>query len=120
MTSSGSPYARFQRALATGNLDVIRGAAAELPRIGVAETASILLVILRADPEQYERAAVRWLGRLCLERRRVGLEDLSRAAAALVALPARPDSARPQLADVCSRAGQEQAAAVFRARPPAG
>src|SRR6187455_2068148 len=114
MTSSGRPYARFQRALGTGNLDVIRAAAAELPRIGVAEAASILLVILRAEPQQYERAAVRWLGRLCLERKRVALADLSRAAAALVALPERPEAARPLLADVCRRAGQEQAAAVFR------
>ena len=113
MTSTGSPYARFQRALATGNLNVIRNAAAELPRIGVAEAAAILLVIARCDPEQYERAAVRWLGRLCLERTHVELEDLSRAAAALVALPARPDTARPLLADVCHRAGLQQAAAVF-------
>jgi hypothetical protein len=114
MTSSGSPYARFQRALATGNLNVIRAAAAELPRIGLAEAAAILLVILRAEPSQYERAAVRWLGRLCLERSRVELADLSRAAAALGALPERPDAARPALEEVCRRAGQERAAAVFR------
>jgi hypothetical protein len=114
MSSSGSTYARFQRALATGNLGVIRAAAAELPRIGVAEAASMLLVIVRAEPDQYERAAVRWLGRLCLERKRVDLADLSRAAAALVALPERPDCARPLLAEVCRRAGHEQAAAVFR------
>jgi hypothetical protein len=114
VTSSGSPYARFQRALATGNLHVIRGAAAELPRIGVAEAAAILLVIARSAPDQYERAAVRWLGRLCLERKRVALEDLGRAAAALDALPERPEAARPLLADVCGRAGHEQAATVFR------
>jgi HEAT repeat protein len=114
VSSSGSPYARFQRALATGNLNVIRAAAAELPRIGIAEAAAILLVILRNEPEQYERAAVRWLGRLALERQRVALADLSRAAAALVALPERPGAARRQLADICRRAGQEQAAAVFR------
>ena len=114
MTSSGSSYARFQRALATGNLNLIRSAAAELPRIGVAEAAAMLLVIQRADPEQYERAAIRWLGRLCLEQRtRVDLEDLSRAAAALDELPERPDAARPLLAEVCRRAGQAQAAAVF-------
>ena len=113
MTSSGSPYARFQRALASGNLMLIRAAAAELPRIGVPEAAAILLVILRAEPEQYERAAVRWLGRLCLERTRVELADLSKAAAALDALPHRPELARPLLADVCRRAGQERAAAVF-------
>jgi hypothetical protein len=114
MTSSGSPYARFQRALATGNLALIRATAAELPRIGVAEAAAILLVIMRAEPSQYERAAVRWLGRLCLERSCVNLADLSRAAAALGALPDRPDAARPALADVCRRAGQDRAAAVFR------
>ena len=113
MTSSGSPYARFQRALATGNLTLIRTAAAELPRIGVAEAAAMLLVIERADPEQDERAAIRWLGRLCLERTHVDLEDLSRAAAALDVLPEDPDAARPLLAEVCRRAGQAQAAAVF-------
>ncbi len=56
----------------------------------------MLLVIQRADPEQYERAAIRWLGRLCLEQRtRVDLEDLSRAAAALDALPERPGGRAP-------------------------
>src|SRR5215212_5685203 len=114
MTSSGSPYARFQRALATGNLTLIRTAAAELPRIGVAEAAAMLLVIMRVEPEQYERAAVRWLGRLCLERTRVDLEGLGQAAAALNALPHEPDAARPLLAEVCRRAGQERAAVVFR------
>jgi hypothetical protein len=44
----------------------------------------------------------------------VDLADLSRAAAALGALPERPETARPALADVCRRAGQERAAAVFR------
>jgi hypothetical protein len=114
MTSSGSPYARFQRALATGNLTLVRTAAAELPRIGVAEAAAMLLVIERADPGQYERAAIRWLGRLCLERTEVDLDDLSRAAAALDVLPEDPESARPLLAEVCRRAGQPQAASVFR------
>jgi hypothetical protein len=113
MTSSGRPYARFQRALATGNLTIVRAAAAELPRIGTAEAAAMLLVVLRADPGQYERAAIRWLGRFCLERTRLDLEDLGTAAAALVALPERPEPARALLAEVCRRAGQIQAAAVF-------
>ena len=107
MTSSGSPYARFQRALATGNLNVIRAAAAELPRIGVAEAAAVLLVILRSEPSQYERAAVRWLGRLCLERSSVDLAGLSRVAAALGALPERPEAARPALAEECLRRGSK-------------
>jgi hypothetical protein len=92
----------------------VRAAAAELPRIDLTDALAICLLIERQEEERFERAAVRWLGRLCLERTRVDLEDLSRAASALVALPEQPDSARPLLADVCSRAGQEQAAAVFR------
>jgi len=94
-------------------MTLVRTAAAELPRIGVAEAAAMLLVIERADPGQYERAAIRWLGRLCLERTRVDLADLSRAAAALGALPDDPAQARPLLAEVCRRAGQPQAASVF-------
>src|SRR3954453_3046504 len=109
MTSSGSPYARFQRALATGNLNVIRAAAAELPRIGVPEAAAILLVILRAEPSQYERAAVRWLGRLCLGPPGTEPPARAQAAAALGARPERREAARLALADVCRRAGQERA-----------
>jgi hypothetical protein len=114
MTSSGRPYSRFQRALATGNLTIVRAAAAELPRIGPAEAAAMLLVILRAEPAQYERAAIRWIGRFCLERTRLDLEDVERVAAALGALPEQPGSARPLLEEVCRRAGQPDAAAVFR------
>ena len=33
MSSQGSPYARFQRALRIGRLPLVRAAAAELPRI---------------------------------------------------------------------------------------
>jgi hypothetical protein len=32
MTSQGNPWSRFQRALTTGNLTLVRAAAAELPR----------------------------------------------------------------------------------------
>jgi hypothetical protein len=34
VTSQGSAYARFRRALNSGNLTLIRNAAAELPRVG--------------------------------------------------------------------------------------
>ena len=117
VTTSGSPTAAQGnlRALATGNLHVIRGAAAELPRIGVAEAAAILLVIARSAPVPARRG--RWLGRLCLERERLALEDLGRGGGG--ALPERPEAARPLLAHVCSRARHDQAATVFRAaRPP--
>jgi len=115
MTSQGSPYQRFRRALATGNPTIVRAAAAELPRIGIAEAAAILLVLERADPEHYERAALRWLTMLTSEARNIDLHGVAEAALALAALPAEP-GALGALAEVCSGAGLAEAAAVFR--PP--
>lgn len=114
MTSQGSPFQRFRRALATGNLTIIRAEAAELPRIGLAEAAAILLVIAEGDPGSYERAAIRWLGKLCQEGTQAALGDVARAALALVALRTEPAAARASLAELCARAGLPDAAAVFR------
>jgi hypothetical protein len=41
MTSQGSAYSRFKRALATGNPLLIRSTAAELPRIELADALAI-------------------------------------------------------------------------------
>ena len=114
MTSQGNPYSRFQRALATGNPTLVRAAAAELPRIGVAEAAAMLLVIERAEPENYEQAASRWLALLCQDRHaRPGLMAIAQAATALAALPARRAEACSALAGVCERVGLQDAARVF-------
>jgi hypothetical protein len=114
MTSQGSPYSRFQRALATGNVALVRSAAAELPRIRRAEAAAILLVLERSEPDSYERAARRWLAMLCQERRSsIDLLGVAQAAAALDALPRRRPAARAALAAVCERAGLNDAARVF-------
>jgi hypothetical protein len=114
VTSQGSAFQRFRRAIATGNLTIIRAEAAELPRIGLAEAAAILLVIADRDPDSYDRAAIRWLGKLCHERTEAGLADVARAAQALTALRAEPAGARAALAELCARAGVADAAAVFR------
>src|SRR3954453_4055402 len=58
----GSPYARFQRALETGNLTLIRGAAAELPRVSLDDALRVCLVIGEREPQAFDRAARRWLG----------------------------------------------------------
>ncbi len=113
MTSQGSPHAHFRRAVATGNLIIIRAAAAELGWIGVADAAAILLVIARVEPHSYERAAIRWLAKLCSERSRIALPDIAQAAGALEALPHDTATARTSLANVCRRAGLLDAAAVF-------
>src|SRR6202000_2812499 len=90
VTSDGSPYARFRRALETGNEMLVLGAARELPQIALDDALRICLVLRDGDPERYERAAVRWLGRFALEARAAHIPDLRVAAAALQALPPPP------------------------------
>jgi hypothetical protein len=82
VTSQGSAYARFRRALAIGNLTLIRSAAAELPRVDLPDALRIC-VLLRGgdDPAAYQRAVIRWLGRLCLERPDLTVEGLEYAVA---------------------------------------
>jgi hypothetical protein len=86
VTSQGSAHARFRRALATGNLLLVRAAAAELDTISLADALSICLVLLRAEPARYGRAAVRFHARLVQDVARVELEDAQIALAALQGL----------------------------------
>lgn len=89
MTSQGSAYARFQRALKTGNLHLIRAAAAELPQISLVDAVAICAVVTAKEPHRADAAAVRWFARLCRERPDISLEQLNDATAAFGALPAR-------------------------------
>jgi hypothetical protein len=97
-------------------------AAAELPHIGLADAAAIVLVIQRAEPERYERAAIRWLAKLATEAD-VGLAGIAEAAIALEALPDEP-GARGQLAvlrvDATTEAGICRASGVVAVRPVLG
>ena len=101
MTSDGNPYARFRRALRTGNEALVTAAARELPRIALDDALRICLVLRGGDPERYERAAVRWLGRFALEGRRVSIDDLRLAADALDALPGHATEAMELLQRLC-------------------
>jgi hypothetical protein len=101
MTSDGSAYVRFRRALETGNAALVIAAAQELPRVALDDALTICLVFRDGDPERYERAAVRWLGRFALEARGVTVAAIRRAADALDALPERPDEAMGQPHYLC-------------------
>ena len=98
MSSQGSPYSRFRRAVDSGNLLSIRVAAAEIPQVQLHDALLILPVIATQEPGRYERAACRWLARFALERQ-VGLEEIGEALAALERLPDEP-RARWVLADL--------------------
>jgi hypothetical protein len=112
MTSQRNPYGRFQRALASGIVTLVRAAAAELPRIGVAEAAAILLDRERRAGD-LPASGVRWLAMVCEERSAIDLLGVAQAAAALDALPSRRPAACAALAAVCDRARLQDAARVF-------
>lgn len=101
VTSDGNPYARFRRALDTGNEALVVAAALELPRVALDDALRICLVLRGGDRRRYERAAVRWLGRFALEGREVRIEDLRLAADALDALPERAGEAMERLQQLC-------------------
>lgn len=101
VTSDGSAYTRFRRALEIGNELLVLAAARELPRVGLEDALRICLVLRDGDPERYERAAVRWLGRFALEGRNVSIDALRRAADALDALPHQATEAIERLQILC-------------------
>jgi hypothetical protein len=108
----GSSYARFQRALDVGNLAAVRMAALELPYVNLADALSICLLMRRQGDGRFERAAVRWLARLSLERPEITLPELRNAAAALVDLPS--PEARARLAELGSRLRLPDVARILR------
>jgi hypothetical protein len=98
----GGSYARFRRALGSGNLTLVRAAAAELPSVNLEDALRICVLLRNAAPSRYERAVMRWLGRLYLERPRLTLEELRRALAACERLPQDPDQAVIELRPILS------------------
>jgi hypothetical protein len=92
VTSAGSPYSRFQRALKTQNLSMIRAAAGELPNVSLLDALAICVVIRKRQPDAFERAAVRWLGRFAAERPAVRLDAVAQAVDAFVRLRASADA----------------------------
>ena len=62
-------------------------AALELPYVNLVDALVICLLMRRQGDPRFERAAVRWLGRLSLERSDGTLADLRRASSALSELP---------------------------------
>jgi hypothetical protein len=101
VTSDGSAYTRFKRALDTGNLNLIRAAAAELPRIGLPDALEVCLLMRDHRDGRFERAAVRWLGRFALEAGDATLEAIQTAAVALRIMPQRPEASMEILSRLC-------------------
>jgi hypothetical protein len=92
MGDAGNAYSRFQRALATGNLHLIRSAAAELPHVDLVDALAVCMAIRDAEPQRFERAALRWLARYAVERA-TSLADVRAATEAFGAMLQRPEDA---------------------------
>src|SRR6201996_8497425 len=105
MTSDGSAYARFRRALDTGNELLVLTAARELPQVALDDALRICLVLRDGDRRRYDRAAVRWLGRFALEGRAVTVRDLRSAARALAERPDSTAGAIERLQQLCIARG---------------
>jgi len=86
VTSSGHPRAFFQRAIEGRNLIAAEAAARELGRLTLSDALMLLELYADKDFARFERAAVRWHGRLELEARRLTLSEARFALAALAAL----------------------------------
>jgi hypothetical protein len=102
VSSDGSAYVRFRRALQTGNATLVIAAARELPQVSLDDALRVVLVFRDGDPRQYERAAVRWLGRFALEARGVTIDAIRAAADALDTLPERTTEAMELLQRICT------------------
>jgi hypothetical protein len=63
VTSQGSSYARFRRALDRGNVLDALSSASELEHVGLAEALELCLLLREKEPARYTRAALRWHGR---------------------------------------------------------
>ena len=96
----------------------MRAAAAELPAVGLEDALAICLVLLDADPARYEPAAVRWLGRLLIERRGLTLADAELTAGWLSGLRQKeqPRDCALALGELCDDVGLERAAHRLRER----
>ena len=93
MTAEGQPVTRFRRAIEHHNLFEAKSAARELGRLDLSEALGLLELIAEREPHRYERAALRWHGRLELERPGLTLAQAQLAVAALGVLPADPEQA---------------------------
>lgn len=82
VTSRGSAYSQFKRALSRGNFLLAWTLAADLPRVPLADALALLLLARDQQPWRFDTAAPRWHARMCSEAR-LTLEEAHLALAAL-------------------------------------
>ena len=68
VTSQGSASARFQRAIQGRHLFQAEIAAFEMTTLSLEDALALVVLYAETEDEKFERAGIRWLGRLLLER----------------------------------------------------
>ena len=96
MTSQGSPYARFNRAILTKNMNLIEAAARELDHVSVEDALRILVVMAAKHDRRFERAGAKWTARVAAERR-LDLDQTRRILSLVEVLPSAPDAVAVKL-----------------------
>jgi hypothetical protein len=81
---------------------LIRAAAAELGHVSLGDALSVCVAIRDAEPERFERAALRWIARYCLERPNVTLVEVRAATEALERMAQGPEDALTTLQRLCA------------------
>jgi hypothetical protein len=105
VTSQGSAYSQFKRALERRNFMLAWTLAAELPKVPLADGLELLLLARDFEPARFDRAVPRWHARLCREQR-LSSGEAQLALAALTALPGPGvESAVHSLAALCNAHG---------------
>ena len=102
MTAQGHPLTRYRRALERRHSFGAELAAREIGYVPLREALGLLALYAAEGSPKYDKAATRWLARLVLESDDVELRDVQLAAAALHALPRRPDSSMRVLVELTS------------------
>jgi hypothetical protein len=119
MTSQGSSYGRFRRALLRRDARAALDAARELPAALTLDDALCLCLCLLADGHpSARRAAARWHARFCLELPGVELDEAGLVLAALGSLGGEASAgAESALAVTCHRHGLGGAVRMLRPGP---
>jgi hypothetical protein len=113
VTSRGSPYMRFRRALDRGNVLEALSSASELEHVGLTEAIELCLLLRDKEPARYTQAALRWHARYCREAK-VTFEEAQAVLAALALLAGgRKRNAAFALAELLSRRGLERPCEVL-------
>lgn len=100
MTSQGSAYGRFRRALLTKNLTIIDAAAAELGRLELTDALRVLVVVGEKRDPRFAKAAARFAARVTLERK-LGPSESHRVLALAESLPDAPEGLAELLRRFC-------------------